>query len=174
MFSFIMAIITGLAVIALDQFSKYYILTNFELNVSHEFLPNIIDITYIQNGGGAWGMLSGYTWLLLSMTIVVMLICVTLLIKFGIENKLMFWAICLVLGGGIGNMIDRIFREGNVVDFIHLSFYPQFPVFNIADIAIVIGAGLLVLYFIKSTIDDSKNQKMKKISAEETIENAED
>lgn len=169
MISFILAIISGVAVLGLDQLTKLYISANFELHVSHDFIPGILDITYIRNGGGAWGMLNGYTWMLLSVTIIIMLICIALLIKMGFENKLMFWAICLVLGGGIGNMIDRIFRGGEVVDFLHFSFWPQFPVFNVADIGIVIGAGLLVLYFIVSTVNESKNKKAAK-----TEENSQD
>lgn len=163
MLSFILAIASGLAVLGIDQFTKYFISTNYEMHVSHDFIPYILDITYIRNGGGAWGMLNGYTWMLLSVTIIIMLICICLLIKMGFENKLMFWAICLVLGGGIGNMIDRVFRGGEVVDFLHFTFWPQFPVFNVADIAIVIGAGLLVLYFIISTVNESKNKKIKAV-----------
>lgn len=175
MLSFILAIIAGLGVLGLDQLSKVYIAANYEMHISHEIIPEILDLTYIRNGGGAWGMLNGYTWTLVSLTIIIMLICICLLIKMGFENKLMFWAICLVLGGGIGNMIDRIFRGGEVVDFLHFTFWPQFPVFNIADIGIVIGAGLLVLYFIISTIDESREKKQKNDEIKEKIiEDAED
>lgn len=167
MISFILAIIAGFAVLGLDQLTKFYISANLELHVSHDFIPGLIDITYIRNGGGAWGMLNGYTWMLLSITIIIMLICISLLIKMGFENKLMFWAICLVLGGGIGNMIDRIFRGGQVIDFLHFSFWPQFPVFNVADIGIVLGAGLLVLYFIVTTVNESKTKKQKTVAPEE-------
>ena len=79
-----------------------------------------------------------------------------MLIKEGFKNKLLFFSVCLILSGGIGNMIDRIFRNGNVVDFIHLHFMPEFPVFNIADCAVCIGAGLLLLYFIIDMIKDYK------------------
>ena len=168
MFSYIAAIIAGIATIVLDQISKFYILSNFELNYYRDFLPGLIDLTFIENGGGAWGMLSGYTWVLLLITAIVMVVCVAILIKIGFKNKLMFWSICLVLGGGIGNMIDRIFRDGKVVDFLHFTFWPQFPVFNIADIAIVIGAGLLILYYIKSMINDSK--KAKKANGNDELE----
>ena len=84
-----------------------------------------------------------------------MLVCFALLLKHGMKNKLLFWAITLVLSGGLGNMIDRIFNNGKVVDFICLEFI-DFPVFNIADCAIVIGAGLLILYFIRDLIKERK------------------
>ena len=71
----------------------------------------------------------------------------------------MFWAIVLVLSGGVGNMIDRIFRDGNVIDFLHFEFWPTFPVFNVADCAIVVGAGLLILYFFKGIVDEEKKKR---------------
>ena len=104
-------------------------------------------------------MLSGHTWLLLSITIIIMLICIALLMRVGIKNKLMFWAVCLILGGGLGNMIDRIFRGGEVIDFLHFEFLPQFPVFNVADIGVVVGACLLILYFLRDAVNDSRKKR---------------
>ena len=78
----------------------------------------------------------------------------------------MFWALCLVLGGGIGNLIDRIFRGGNVVDFLEFGFF-EFPVFNLADIAVCIGAGLILLYFIIDFVKDARRKNgIAKINAE--------
>lgn len=159
MVSYILATLTGILFLVADQFTKYYISNNFDMAKSYDFLPGIIDITYIHNDGGAWGMLGGYTWLLLSVTIVIMLVCIALLLKYGVKDKLMFWAVMLVLSGGVGNMIDRIFRGGNVIDFLHFEFWPTFPVFNVADCAIVIGAGLLLLYFFKGIIDEEKQKR---------------
>ena len=157
--TYILAALTGMLVLVADQFTKLYIQGNFEMAKSYDFLPGLIDITYIHNDGGAWGMLGGYTWLLVSVTIVVMLVCVALLLKYGAKDKLMFWAIVLVLSGGIGNMIDRIFRDGNVIDFLHFEFWPTFPVFNVADCAIVIGTGLLILYFFIGIIEEEKQKR---------------
>lgn len=159
MISYILAAVTGILVLIADQFTKIYISNHFEMAKSYKFLPGFIDITYIHNDGGAWGMLGGYTWLLLSVTIVIMLVCVALLLKYGAKDKLMFWAIILVLSGGVGNMIDRLFRGGNVIDFLHFEFMPTFPVFNVADCAIVVGAGLLLLYFFKGLINDEKQKR---------------
>lgn len=160
MVSYILAAITGVIVLAVDQFTKVFISSNFEMAKSYKFLPGLIDITYIHNDGGAWGMLGGYTWLLLSVTIVIMLVCIALLLKCGVKNKLMFWSIMLILSGGVGNMIDRILRGGNVIDFLHFEFWPTFPVFNVADCAIVIGAGLLLVYFFKDMLDENKKKRL--------------
>lgn len=159
MLSYIFAILVGVIVLGIDQAAKMYVATTFTLGETYEFIPGFIDLTYIHNKGGAWGMLSGYTWLLLSITVIVMLVCIAMLLKYGFRDKLMFWAVMLVLGGGIGNMIDRIFRDGNVIDFLHFEFMPDFPVFNIADCSIVIGAGLLILYFVLGMIKDAKNRR---------------
>ncbi len=160
MLSYILAIITGLAVIAADQYTKTLVATTLELGKTTDFINGLLDFTYIHNTGGAWGMLSGYTWLLISVTIIIMLVCIALLMKYGFKNKLMFWAIVLVLSGGLGNMIDRIFKGGEVTDFLHFSFWPSFPVFNVADIAIVVGAGLLILYFALGMIRDNRERKL--------------
>lgn len=171
MLSYILASIVGVLVLAADQFTKFYISNNFEIAKSYNFLPGLLDITYIHNDGGAWGMLGGYTWALVSITIVIMLVCVTLLLKYGVKDKLMFWAIVLVLAGGVGNMIDRVFRGGNVIDFLHFEFWPSFPVFNVADCAIVIGAGLLLLYFFKGLLDE---EKQKRAALQEALAQQED
>ncbi len=174
--AYIIAIIASFLLLIVDQVTKYFVTVNMTLATSSpmpesiEFIPGLIDFVYIHNKGGAWGMLQGHTWFLLSVTMIVMLICITMLIKYGLKDKLLFWALSLVLTGGLGNMIDRIFRNGNVVDFIHLHFMPDFPIFNIADCCVVIGAGLLILYFV---IDLIKEAKLKKNLAEKLPEDME-
>ena len=161
MISYILALVCGILILIFDQLTKYYIMSNFYLGQSCDFIKGLIDIVYIHNEGAAWGMLSGKTWFLVVITAVIMVVCIYSLIKMGKKNKLLFWAICLVLSGGIGNMIDRIFRSGNVIDFLHFVFWPDFPVFNVADCAIVIGAGLLILYFLIDTVKEYKTEKGK-------------
>ncbi|MBQ2934550.1 MAG: signal peptidase II [Clostridia bacterium] len=159
MLSYILAIITGIVALGADQLTKYLVTQHFVMGESYEFLPGFLGLTYIHNTGGAWGMLGGYTWLLLSITIVVMLVCIALLLKCGVKDKLLFWAIVLVLSGGLGNMIDRIFRGGNVIDFLNFQFI-TFPVFNIADCAVVLGACLLLLHYFVDMIKESKQNRI--------------
>jgi signal peptidase II len=158
---YIIAVICGLGVLGLDQLTKYYIMSNFALGEGTDFIKYIVDIYYIHNRGAAWGMLSGRTWLLLVITALVMVFCVGFLIKNGNGSKLLLFSMTLVISGGIGNMIDRVFRNGNVIDFLHFVFWPDFPVFNVADCAIVIGAGLLILYFLIDTVKEYKTEKGK-------------
>lgn len=169
MVSYILAIISGLFILGADQLTKFWISDYYASNNllmgtdSMEFIPGVLNITYIHNDGAAWGMLGGYTWLLLSITIVIMLICIALLLKYGVKDKLMFWAVILVLSGGLGNMIDRLFRGGKVIDFLQFDFWQDFPVFNVADCAVVIGAGLWILYFCIGLIKEQR-QKQKELA----------
>ena len=156
---YIIAVVCGIGILGIDQLTKYYIISNFSLGDTADFIKHIIDIHYIHNRGAAWGMLSGHTWLLLAVTAVVMAVCFGFLIKSGNGSKLLLFSMTLVISGGIGNMIDRVFRDGNVIDFLHFVFWPDFPVFNVADCAIVVGAGLLILYFLLDTIKEYKTKK---------------
>lgn len=158
MISYILAVIVGVVFLILDQVTKFIVVQNMPLGASTDFIPGFIGFWHINNKGGAWGFLEGHTWILLSFTIIVMIVCFALLLKHGIKNKLLFWAITLVMSGGLGNMIDRIFNGGEVVDFIHLEFM-DFPVFNIADCAIVVGAGLLIFYFIMDIVKERKSNE---------------
>lgn len=160
MILYIISILCGAGILGIDQLTKHYISTNFELGSGRDFIKGLIDIYYIHNRGAAWGMLSGYTWVLLTVTVLVMIGCVIFLIKNGVKSKVLLWAMTFVLSGGIGNLIDRVFRDGNVVDFLHFEFWPDFPVFNIADCAIVVGAGLLILYFVLDTVREYREKKL--------------
>lgn len=156
-----LAIITSILLFFADRVTKQYIVANFVLYEGCPFLKGIIDIRYIENRGAAWGMFEGQTIPLVVITAIVMVVCVFCLVRFG-NNKLFFWSVCLVLSGGVGNMIDRIFRGGSVVDFLHFEFWPAFPVFNVADCAVVIGGGMLVLYFLLDIIDEYKKKRGEK------------
>lgn len=156
--SAILAIICGLAVVGLDQLTKYLVTVYMEPNEVIAVIPGLINFNRIPpNTGAAFGMLAGQTWFLITVTCVVMIICVAMLIRKTFDSRLMFWALCLVLSGGMGNLIDRIFRGGSVVDFLEFGFF-DFPVFNVADCAVCIGAGLILLYFIMDFVKDARRK----------------
>mgnify|MGYP003562726249 CR=1 FL=1 len=165
--SCIIAAVVWVLFIVADQITKYIVTVNMTLGESRPFLKGLIDFVYIYNEGGAWGFLKGQQWILLTITSVIIIVFITVLIKYGMSDKVLFWSICLVLSGGLGNMIDRLFRDGKVVDFLHFEFMPNFPVFNVADCAVVIGTGLLILYFVLETVKENKEKKNSLIKAEE-------
>ena len=161
MISYILAIFVSVSVLGLDFYTKYLVKTSFYLGEAKPFIKGLLSFVYIHNEGAAWGMLSGKRALLIIITLIIMAGCVIFLVKYAKKSKLLFWAVSLVLSGGVGNMYDRIFRNGKVIDFLQFEFWKSFQVFNIADCAIVIGAGLLILYFV---IDIYKEYKEKKIN----------
>lgn len=156
--SAILAIICGILIVGADQLTKYLVITYMEPNQVISVIPGIINFNRINpNSGAAFGILEGKTWFLITITCIIMIICVAMLIRKTFESKLMFWSICVVLGGGLGNLIDRIFRGGNVIDFLEFGFF-EFPVFNVADCAVCIGAAMIVLYFLIDFIKDSRKR----------------
>lgn len=141
----IYGIITALTVLA-DFFVKYYIKTNIALGEVFVSFGKIADFTYVENRGAAFSMLTGRGWFLSCVSIV---FC-TGVIVFWIVKKprqpILCTALSLMFAGALGNAVDRI-AYGYVVDFIALRFI-DFPVFNIADIAITCGAALVIIYII--------------------------
>lgn len=155
-----LAIVTAVLFLIIDQITKYIVISNMQLYDTIPFINGIMDFTYIHNTGGAWGILNKHTWILVVFTLLAMAICVFVLIKYARANKILFFALCLIISGGTGNMIDRIFRGGKVIDFLEVTFI-DFPIFNIADCAVCIGAGLLLLYFIVDLIKERKEKRAK-------------
>lgn len=135
-------------VLVLDQLSKLYIASTFTLYESITVIDNFFHITYVRNPGAAFGIFAGSAaafripfFLTLSSVAVVGMI---FFYKTVTEN-LIRAAISLIMGGAVGNMIDRA-RLGEVIDFIDVHWYNNhWPAFNVADSAITIGVGLLIL-----------------------------
>ena len=119
---------------------------------------NLFDITYIQNKGAAFSLLSGKLSLLSIISVAFCICAVIYWIKKKPTHPLLCTSITMMFAGAFGNAIDRIFR-GFVIDYIQTSFI-NFPVFNIADIGITVGAILLVVYFIWFDKED-KNADVK-------------
>ena len=142
----LIAIIT-LSVILADILTKYLVVQLLlPLGRSVTIIPHVLDFTYVENRGMAFGLFADNRWVFMIAS-VVLLVAIILIIRFSEVNHPMFLtSLSLILGGGIGNMLDRVF-VGYVVDFIEATFI-DFPVFNIADCCVVIGAILLAVYLI--------------------------
>lgn len=155
-------VIIGILLIVADQLVKLWAVSALEPVGSITVIENVFSLTYVENTGAAWGMMAGAKWYLILMPIIIIIAVLTFLIIKKLKDPILLWACMLVISGGIGNLIDRIFR-GFVVDYLHATFI-DFPVFNLADCCITIGAGLLILYVILSEI---KEQKAKKLGGDE-------
>ena len=136
-----------LLVVLCDVLSKYLVVQLLlPLERSVTVIPGILDFTYVENRGAAFGMLSNSRWIFMTVSVVFIFVLIYVLKQKYSSNTLYTVSLCLFLGGGIGNMIDRVFL-GYVVDFVEFTFV-DFAVFNVADSAISIGAVLFVVYII--------------------------
>ncbi len=136
-------LIVALVLTAADQLSKALIVSNLSETARIVCIPGVVDIVYVENTGAAFSMLSAHTWLLGLVSAAFCAAIAVYMAKMKFTDKRYQIIGGMLLGGALGNGIDRIFR-GFVVDFIELAFI-RFPVFNIADIAITLGAVLLVV-----------------------------
>jgi signal peptidase II len=135
----------ALFVILLDQFTKWLIVNNMFLGESIPIIDNVLYITSHRNSGAAWGILQGQMWLFYVVTIIVIVAIMYYIHKAVKGKRLLGISLAFMLGGAIGNFIDRVLRK-EVVDFIHTYIFGyNFPVFNIADSALVIGVVLLMI-----------------------------
>lgn len=131
------------------------------LGESADFIPWLVNFTYVKNDGAAWGMLDNARWVFMTLSTLAMLAIVYVLIKYRKRHVMLEIGLAFVLGGGIGNMIDRVVY-GSVTDFLHFTSesFPilnrSFPVFNVADIFVTVGAFVLIAYllFVESRAKD--------------------
>lgn len=131
--------------IAIDQISKYLTKANMQLHESIPIIKDIFHLTYVQNPGAAFGILRNQKWFFVMVTIVVIGGMIIYSMKNKKIHKLMAISLNLIVGGAIGNFIDRL-RYDYVIDYFDFRIW---PVFNMADIFIVTGAILLSYYLLK-------------------------
>jgi len=137
--------VIALFVIAIDQISKWLIVKNMELGTSIPIIDNVLYITSHRNRGAAWGILENKMWFFYIITVVFVVFIVIYMQKYAKTDKLLGISLGLILGGAIGNFIDRVFRQ-EVVDFIHVYIFSyNYPVFNVADSALCIGVVLIII-----------------------------
>lgn len=166
-------------VVVLDQITKMLVVRFIPMNtIGTQFFGDFLRIIHVRNPGVAFSVGAGLSYsirrVLFSIVPVIVLVLV-LVIYFRNSDftKLQRWAICGIVGGGFGNIIDRIFRPAGVVDFIDVKFYGLFgfdrwPTFNIADSAVVVCGILLIISFIIAVVKDAKAKSAK--STENSID----
>lgn len=147
------------ASVALDQITKAIVVNTMALHESIPLIEDVFAFTRVHNYGAAWGMLSDHRWIFILFTGISLIILPIFLYRYRKLHFLFGFSLSLIIGGAIGNMIDRIFL-GYVVDFLEAAFI-DFPVFNVADICVVCGAVIMFIYiaFIDKTLFADKNKK---------------
>ena len=154
-------IIIFLIIVLIDQITKFYIASNFELYQSIEIIRGFFSITYIRNSGVAFGMFSNLKGSFIQIVFIAIYIIaiISILILYRETHGYSHIALSLIFSGAIGNLIDRIFR-GEVVDFMdfHWQNY-HWPAFNVADSCISVGVGLLMITIIISNEQRAMNNE---------------
>ena len=147
--------------IALDQLTKILVYKLMDLYDSITIIPNMLNITYIQNRGAAFGMLSDHRWVFMVISTVAILGIGVYLFGFCKERMLLQVGLALIISGGIGNMIDRP-AYGYVVDMIDFCLFDFWMwIFNVADAFVCVGAGLVILALILDMVKEAKEKKQK-------------
>ncbi|MEG0748683.1 MAG: signal peptidase II [Carnobacterium sp.] len=141
-------------IIGVDQWTKYLTVAHIDLYEVVEVIPGVLSWMYIRNTGAAWSILEGKMWFFYLVTIVVVGVVVVYLQKYGKNSRLLSIALAFILAGSIGNFIDRL-RAEYVIDMVRLEFI-NFPIFNVADMALSIGVVLMILYVF---LDEKKQKK---------------
>ena len=140
------AVILLVVLVAADQLIKWWTVSHLAVGESAPLLPGFMQLTRLHNTGAAWSSFSGKTALLTAVTLILMIAVAMLLVKKIVRHPLGVAACILILGGGLSNMIDRVFR-GYVVDMFDLLLF-DYPIFNLADCFVVVGAVLGAVYYL--------------------------
>ena len=185
MISIIISVILIAVTVIIDQATKYWMVDIFNFweyigldfataygatkNLEPiEIIPGIFDFKFTLNNAAAMGIFEDERWLFMSVSTVTIIAVLVYMFWKKPQNKLFLASLILITGGGIGNMIDRIFL-GYVIDFIDFCAFPSIwkYIFNFADACVCVGAGLLMLYTILSAIEEAKAEKALKAANSE-------
>ena len=141
-----MIIIIMILAIVLDISSKIIVINNIEFNEEIDIISNFFKMTYVRNTGAAWSIMDDRGYIVQIISIMIILGIIWYLYKNKPENKVEIIAYGLILGGAIGNLLDRVIH-GYVIDFISIKILGyNYPIFNLADIFIVSGVIILMIY----------------------------
>lgn len=139
--------------IILDQAVKGYVVKEIPLGGMRRFIPKVVSLTYLKNSGAAFSMLENQQWFFTIITLIAMGAAFVYLYRHIKGSIWLLLGLTLIISGGIGNFIDRL-RQGFVVDMFHLDFM-NFAIFNVADIYLTIGVGLLLIYLLREESHES-------------------
>lgn len=138
------ALLMSVVLVVLDQLFKLAALEYLKPVDTVPLIDGVLHLTYLENRGMAFGMMQGQKWLLIWGTALVLLILILALMMGKVQATFPVFCLGIIIGGGVGNLIDRVYR-GYVVDYIHVKII-DFAIFNFADMCVVVGTALLVIY----------------------------
>lgn len=155
----------------LDQITKWMAVIFLKGEESFYLINNVLRFTYLENRGAAFGMLSDNRWVFLVVSTVMIVGITAYVFKYRPQNKWAFVSCAFVVGGGIGNMIDRVCL-GYVIDFIDFCAFPKvwYFVFNVADSFVCVGAGILMAYLVFTMVQETKAEKAAKLAGKPSLD----
>lgn len=153
------ALALGALLVIVDQVIKYFISVYLQPVGAVSVIDNLFSLTYVENRGVAFGMFSDMRWIFVALTSALLIAIIIVMFKKRPKGKFFYICAGLIIGGGIGNLIDRIFY-GYVIDYLSVSFFP--PVCNFADYCITAGTIMLIIYVL--FFSDLLSSKPKKVN----------
>ena len=153
------ALLMAAALVGIDQWLKILAKEFLLPGETTPIIQDVLHLTYLENRGAAFGMMEGKNWLLIWATAIVLLILILAVMAGKIKRDFPLFTVCVIIGGGVGNLIDRIYR-GYVIDYIQFRFV-DFAIFNFADMCITIGTALLVVYLLFYELIGKKREAEK-------------
>lgn len=159
----LISVIMIAVLVAVDQIIKFWAASSLEPVGTMHLLrigkQRIIDLTYVENDGAVFGSFGGKRIILIVVTTILVCVCAYFLYRYKTSSKLMFISLNMIIAGGIGNWIDRVFRNGLVVDYIEIKLF-NFAVFNFADICITLGVAFIFIYILFIEKRDDKKEEV--------------
>ena len=150
-------LLSVLALTGADQLIKYIVTEKLRDSAPLFLIPHVLQLHYTENDGAMMGLLQGKTTLMAVLALAVFAVLLYLVFSKKIRFGLVYCCLAGILAGGLGNLLDRIFR-GFVVDYIEVLFV-KFYIFNFADCLITVGAFLIIFYELYELIRDSRRKK---------------
>lgn len=160
---FVVLILVIVGSIGLDQLTKVIICNNLAVGDGVPLIKGFIELVHVKNDGMAFGLLGDHRWIFITISTIGLIAISIYLFRFSKDNRITKIGLALVMGGGIGNMIDRCFPPFKVTDMIELTFMGDlFPwVFNIADTCVCVGVGVAILGLVLDIIKEYRKKHPK-------------
>jgi len=173
----LIGLLLSAVLVGIDQLTKWLVVQNMELHDSIFLIKfgdtQVLNLSYYLNDGSAFSMFEGQTAMLICVTSLMLGAMVCAMVLKHVRRPWYILSFSLVIGGGVGNLIDRIFNDGNVIDFIDVRII-NFAIFNFADICAVCGGILLCVLVIIDEVSEVRKKKAEKASDDDKAESTEE
>ncbi len=155
-----LALLLSAVLVLVDQLTKIAVQHWLKPIGDFPLIDGVLHLTYLENRGMAFGMMQGQKWLLIWVTAIVLLVLIAAVMMGKVKKPATLFTVAVIIGGGVGNLIDRIYR-GYVIDFIYVKII-NFAIFNFADICVTCGTAVLLFILLREMMLEEKAGKAEK------------